>query len=52
MKYYLMTDSRYKHYKANEDRIVLEDGLLSRKYSGEKGSVKYYQIFISKQLVK
>ena len=24
----IMTDSRYKNYKANEDRIILEDGLL------------------------
>ena len=48
----IMTDSRYKNYKANEDRIILKDGLLFRKYFGETGSVKYYQIFIPKQLVK
>ena len=47
-----MRDSRYKHYKANEDRIFLKDGLLFRKYFGETGSVKYYQILIPKQLVK
>ena len=47
-----MTDSRYKDYKANEDRIILKDGLLYRKYFGETGSVKYYQILIPKQLVK
>ena len=47
----LLTDRRYKHYKANEDRIILKDGLLFRKYYGETGSVKYYQIFIPKQLV-
>ena len=28
----LATDSRYKDYKANEDRIILKDGLLFRKY--------------------
>ena len=28
----LATDSRFKHYKANEDRIILKDGLLLRKY--------------------
>ena len=33
------TDRRYKHYKANEDRIILKDGLLFRKYYGETGSV-------------
>ena len=48
----IMSDSRYKKYKANEDRIVLKDGLLFRKYFGETGSVKYYQILIPKQLVK
>ena len=47
----LTTDSRFKHYKANEDCIILKDGLLFRKYYGETGSVKYYQILIAKQLV-
>ena len=47
----LATDRRFKHYKANEDRIILTDGLLFRKYYGETGSVKYYQILIPKQLV-
>ena len=45
------TDSRYKHCKGNENRIILKDGLLFRKYFGETGSVKYYQILIPKQLV-
>ena len=44
----IVTDSRYKNYKANEDRIILKDGLLYRKYFGETGSVKYYQILIPK----
>ena len=48
----MVTDSRYKNYKANEDRIILKDGLLFRKYFGETSSVKYYQILIPKQLVK
>ena len=47
----LATDRRYKHYIANEDRIILKDGFLFRKYYGETGSVKFYQIFIPKQLV-
>ena len=42
----LTTDSRFKHYKANEGRIILKDGLLFRKHHGETGSVKYYQILI------
>ena len=47
----IVTHSRYKNYKANEDRIILKDGLLYRKYFGETGSVKYYQILILQQLV-
>ena len=47
----LATDRRFEHYKANEDRIILKDGLLFRKYYGETGSLKYYQILIPKQLV-
>ena len=48
----IMTDSRYKNYKANEDRINLKDGLLFRKYFGETFCVKYYQGLIPKQLVQ
>ena len=48
----MITDSRYKNHKANEDRIILKDGLLLRKYFEETGSIKYYQILIPKQLVK
>ena len=47
----LTTDRRFKHYKANEDCIILKDGLLFRKYSGETGSNKYYQILTPKPLV-
>ena len=47
-----MTESRYKNYKANEDRIILKEGLLFRKYFGETGSFKYYQSLNPKQLVK
>ena len=47
----MMTDSRYKNYNANEDSIILKDGLSSRNYFGETCSVKYYQILIPKQLV-
>ena len=51
MKCYLMTDSRYKNYKANEDHITLEDGLLFWKNFGQTGTVKYYKVLIPKQLV-
>ena len=47
----LATIRPFKHYKTNEDRIILKDGLLFRKYYGETGSVKYCQILIPKQLV-
>ena len=47
----LTTDRRLKHYKANEDLIVLKDGLLFRKYYGEAGSVKYIETFIPKHLL-
>ena len=42
----MMRDSRYENYKVNEDTIILKGGLLFRKYFGETGSVKYYQILI------
>ena len=47
----LTTDERFKHYKVNEDRIILKDGLLFRKDYGETSNMKYYQILIPKQLV-
>ena len=47
----LTTDRRFTHYKANEDRIILKDGLLLRKYYADTGSVKCYQILIQKQLI-
>ena len=47
----LTTDRRFTHYKANEDRIILKDGLLLREHYGDTGSVKYYQILIPKQLI-
>ena len=47
----MITDSRDKNYKSNEDRKTLKDGLFFSKIFGETGSVKYYQILIPKQLV-
>ena len=47
----LTTDERFKHYKANEDRIILKEGLLFQTYYGKTGNIKYYQIFTPKQLV-
>ena len=45
------TEKRSKHYKTNDDHIILKDGLLFPKYYGETGSVIYYQILIPKQSV-
>ena len=36
----ITTESRYKHYKANEDRKILKLGLMFKKYFGETGSVQ------------
>ena len=45
----MVGDSRYKNYKANEDRILFKDCLLIRKNFGETGSVRYCQLLIPKQ---
>ena len=50
-KVLLTIDKLFKHYKANEDPIILKDGLLFRKDYGETGNIKYYQILIPKQIV-
>ena len=47
----LTTDRRFTHYKANEDCIILNVGLLLRKYYGDTGSVKNYRVLIPKQLI-
>ena len=47
----LTADRWHKHYKANGDRLVLENGLLFQIYYRETGSVKYYQVHMPKQLV-
>ena len=36
----LTTDKRFRHHKANEDRIILKDGLLFGKYHGGTGNIK------------
>ena len=46
----ITTDSRYKHYRANEERKIRNDNLLLRKFLGETGSVKHFQTLIPKQL--
>ena len=47
----LTTDKRFRHYKANEYRIILKDGLFFRKHYRETGNIKLYQKLIPKQLI-
>ena len=47
----LTTVRRYKHFKANEDRMNLGDGLLFRKCYGKAGNVKYYKVLSPKNLI-
>ena len=47
----MVTDSRYKNYKANKDRIILKEGILCRKDFGETRNVKEYQTLNPKQLI-
>ena len=46
----ITTDWRCKHYKANEERLILEGGPLFRKRFGQTGSVKHCQTLIPKHL--
>ena len=48
----LTTDKRFKHYKPNEDLIILKDGQFFRKNYGETGNIKYNQILVPKELVE
>ena len=47
----LTTDKRLEHYQANEDRIILKNGLLFRKKFRKTVSMKYYQILIPNQVL-
>ena len=47
----LTTNKRYKHYKTNEDRIIIKDGLIFRKNYRKTVSVKNYKFLQSKHLV-
>ena len=43
----ITTDSRYKHYEANEDRIILRNYFREK----ERQIFNYYQLLIPKHLV-
>ena len=46
-----LLDTRSKHYLRNLDRIVLQGGILFRKYFDDVGQVKYYQMLLPQQLL-
>ena len=47
----LNDDPRAAKYLAQEDRIIIKDGLLYRQYFGDTGKVKYLQVLLPQQLV-
>ena len=44
-------DPRAVKYLAQDDRIIIKDGLLYRQYFGDTGKVKYLQVLLPQQLV-
>ena len=50
-KHLLKTEPRGRNLLRHEERIILKDGDLMRKYYGEDGSVTHNQIIIPKHLV-
>ena len=50
-KHFLKTERRGRNLLRHEERIILKDGVLMRKYYGEDGSVTHNQIIIPKHLV-
>ena len=48
----LTTERQYKHYKTNEERIILKSGLHLRTKYGQTGSVKHYQVFAPQKFVE
>ena len=47
----LHEDSRAAKYFAQEDRIIIKDGLLYRQYFGDTDKVKYFKVLLPKHLV-
>ena len=47
----MATDQRALQYIAQEYRIILKDGLLSRQCSDESGKVKHLQVLFPEHLV-
>ena len=50
-KHLLKTEPRGRNLLRHEERIIVKDGVLMRKYYGEDGTVTHHQILIPKHLV-
>ena len=50
-KHLLKTEPRGRNLLRHEERIIVKDGVLMRKYYGEDGTVTHHQILIPKHIV-
>ena len=50
-KHLLKTEPRGRNLLRHEERIIVKDGVLMRKYYGENGTVTHHQILIPKHIV-
>ena len=50
-KHLLQTDPKAKRILVHEDRLIVKDGMLMRKYYGECGQVTHHQIIIHEHLI-
>ena len=50
-KHLLQTDPKAKRLLVHENRIVVKDGILMRKYYGECGQITHHQILIPEHLI-
>ena len=50
-KHLLKTEPRGRNLLRHEERIIVKDGVLMRKYYGEDGTITHHQILIPKHIV-
>ena len=50
-KHPLKTEPRGRNLLRHEERIIVKDGVLMRKYYGEDGTIKHHQILLPKHIV-
>ena len=48
---HLQTDPKAKRILVHENRLIVKDGILMRKYYGERGQVTHHQILIPEHLI-